>query len=600
METPPSLANGGEPSLGMHSNAELNFNRRKGLWKKHRRDLYRISVSCDLMSEARTVEWCTDGFVPGLGDAGPPDGDGRLKSLFLLTGTGQTTPQRQNYLEWSAFLVPSSWPVDSEDAKARLPVSSTLQELIGGEDYGGFGAVPFAAVDDHARRPTNADFGVARVVKRLYHSGAVLSARAMPLDPAIVATSSSDGSVYVFNERLIKSKSATVTPSTQTAFVSPTGTRLYGTTTTSGESAGPKSLISEAPPLRPLLPRKPDSVDVDDPTALGEEKGMPPSNRLLLNPQAERYLNAVKAQHRWDRMKCPGHSGGQHLLALRHTSASAGIPSSASSSSPSGSTAASNASVSFALGWCPTVKGVLAVGGESQLSVWDLATQTLPAATGPTATAVAQCDAAVNLPLQKDPSLATIYSVRRPINNLEFHPLDPFAIALAMESNGWAVVDRRVSNATPSKPLLGRPLPGVRSVTTVSWCPSAPLHLGFGSSDGQVGMVDLRQPSIPVLLCAAHSPTVEVTQIRFGPQRITQMGQPLLPLACCGSDGTVTLVSCLEADKGPRPIFRHWGHLGEVSDVSWCPAPSYEGLLGTVDTLSEELQLWQPRDALLL
>ena len=141
---------------------------REKVWRKHQKDLYQTLVTFQ-------TTWGTGGaeFLP----ISEQKGRG-LTELTAATGT-TTHGAEQNYVRWVSMTVPS-------------PGSEAVNALrVDGEsgEAGGYGQAPIG-ID-------------VAVHVRAYHNGDVLALRAMPHNPYVLATASSDGHVYLFDRTTI-------------------------------------------------------------------------------------------------------------------------------------------------------------------------------------------------------------------------------------------------------------------------------------------------------------------------------------------------------------------------------------------------------------
>ena len=136
--------------------------RRFQTWRKHVRDLYQTSVHIDTLWESTTVQ-----FLPFM------TCKDHCATQTVLCGT-RTMCTSQNYLQLANITL----PCDSTQ------ISKSAFDITTGE-IGGFGSAP-----------AQCSF---RMERRMAHSGDVLQARYMPVNPLVLGSCSSDGNVYIFD-----------------------------------------------------------------------------------------------------------------------------------------------------------------------------------------------------------------------------------------------------------------------------------------------------------------------------------------------------------------------------------------------------------------
>ncbi|CCW66091.1 unnamed protein product [Phytomonas sp. Hart1] len=218
-----------EPSQGNLTSYQETLRFRT--WRKHTRDLYQSLFHIDLVWETPAAQLMP--FVTPKGD---------VTTYTILSGT-RTGGQEQAYLQLLAATLPSNTSIlDSADR----PYCDATGEV------GGYGMSPSTCN--------------LRVERRILHDGDVLAARYMYANPLLIASASSNGTVYIFDWSRIS--------------------------------------LNRFPndPPRPRAPLPPNELSSN------------PSDEERINYQKRmRELNTIIAeQDRWDRRR----GAGQHVLTL--------------------------------------------------------------------------------------------------------------------------------------------------------------------------------------------------------------------------------------------------------------------------------------------
>lgn len=231
-ETPAAVASSQHSTSAENAAASYQETDRFCTWRKHTRDLYQLLFHIDLVWESPVAQ-----LMPYVTTKAG------LTTHTILSGT-RTGGQEQSYLQLLSSTVP-------QDTQSLDGTDTAYSEATG--EVGGYGMAPHAC-------------GL-KIERRILHDGDVLAARYMPANPLLLASSSDNGNLYVFDWSRV-----------------------------------PLGRFPNDPP-RPRAPLPPNELSSE---ATEEERGQ--------YQKRMRALNVVTTeQDRWDRRT----GDGQHVLTLR-------------------------------------------------------------------------------------------------------------------------------------------------------------------------------------------------------------------------------------------------------------------------------------------
>ncbi|KAK7195769.1 WD repeat protein [Novymonas esmeraldas] len=367
-------------------------------WRKHARNLYQQLFHIDLVWESPVAQLMPYVTVKG-----------GLTTHTILSGT-RTGGQEQGYLQLLSATVP-------QDTQALDGSDAAYSESTG--EVGGYGMAPHAC-------------GL-KVERRILHDGDVLAARYMPANPLLVASSSSNGSLYVFDWSRV-----------------------------------PLGRFPNDPP-RPRAPLPPNELS----SGASEEERVHYQKRM-------RALHLVATeQDRWDRRT----GEGQHVLTLRGGS---GI-----SDNLDWSTTADGVVASGSTGRvCVWRVANLSKDDSRVVEPWRVfalddeearVTHVGFSWTAPDTVLAAADTGAVVLSDVRQQHLTEMFSLAHPATSLAVSPLDGNSLLVGDAHGNVAFFDMRQS----SRPVQVDQLHG-GEVTALEWCPHSRHLFSSGGHDGVV------------------------------------------------------------------------------------------------------------------
>ncbi|CAJ1008841.1 putative Histone-binding protein RBBP4 or subunit C of CAF1 complex [Leishmania naiffi] len=166
VEVPPPVTAVSEPSTTAVAEEPASYQETERFctWRKHVRDLYQHLFHIDLVWESPVAQ-----LMPYVTTKSG------LTTHTILSGT-RTGGQEQSYIQLLSATVP-------QDTQVLDGSGAAYSEATG--EVGGYGMAPHAC-------------GLS-IERRILHDGDVLTARYMPANPLLIASSSSNGSLYVFD-----------------------------------------------------------------------------------------------------------------------------------------------------------------------------------------------------------------------------------------------------------------------------------------------------------------------------------------------------------------------------------------------------------------
>ena len=525
---------------------------REKVWRKHLRDMYQALHTIDTVWHTRAAQ-----FLPYYRTL--PREPGALEQT-IVTGTSTAGNTEQNYLRWLSLVLPSPH-TGNEVASENENEDRTSFDSYAGE-IGGYG-----------QAPVYVNF---KVVTRAFHSGDVLSARALCHNPNIVATTSSDGHLYVFDKSSI------------------------------AQTQAPNK------PLRPMT-------------------RLPPTNTN--DPRYQERLDEVKATaaraEEWDNQRGPG----QHKLALSRRISKDEATTNGESMSQSASrqiawTTHDNTGAVVAAVYCDSAD--VDPFKRCHLGLWMLDSVKKADVKGgdyympPTQS------------VTLSPALSKTHVGSNDIDITAIHCTLGAPTVFAGTSDGHvARADWRQPSSSVT--LLPFSVSGVKKssarvthrVLSVEQSPLNDTWLCVGCSDGTVRVFDMRDGGSNSILatqthrfashgvCSYVEADVEIDSDCENTERESQRNKQkqkgeLVPIAISdrtmptswcpfkssifasgGSDGNVILYD-LSKPGGEEPLFVHTGHRSEVTDIGWCWHEGYAGYLVSSDAYA--VQVWKPRN----
>ncbi|KPI88911.1 WD repeat protein [Leptomonas seymouri] len=163
-EVPAAVASSQRTSSAEDASQSYQETDRFCTWRKHSRNLYQRLFHIDLVWESPVAQ-----LMPYVTTKAG------LTTHTILSGT-RTGGQEQSYLQMLSATVP-------QDTQSLDMSDAAYSEATG--EVGGYGMAPHAC-------------GL-KIERRILHDGDVLAARYMPANPLLLASSSSNGSLYVFD-----------------------------------------------------------------------------------------------------------------------------------------------------------------------------------------------------------------------------------------------------------------------------------------------------------------------------------------------------------------------------------------------------------------
>ncbi|CBH17443.1 putative WD40 repeat protein [Trypanosoma equiperdum] len=252
--------------------------------------------------------------------------------------------------------------------------------------------------------------------------------------------------------------------------------------------------------------------------------------RALYNKRMSALQAVVREQDRWDKR----HGEGQHLLTLTGGNGPCG-----------------------ALDWSTTTDGTVAAGSLGRICVWQIAN-------------MSKDDPRVVSCVQK----YTIENESR-VNEVSFSWMEPTSFVASVESGAVLRGDIR-------DPQLSQLFRLEVPATSSSVSPLDGTSLLVGSEEGEAFYYDLRYTLHPVMTVELHEGAISSAQ--WCPHS--------RHLFCTGGEGDA--MCCVYNVTANRLLFKHAGHVENVTDVSWDWQEGCEGQLVSADAWS--VMLWRPRD----
>lgn len=394
-------------------------------WRKHVRDLYQQLFHIDLVWES-----CVAQFMPYVT---PKSG---TTTHTILCGT-RTNGQEQNFIQLLNVTLPS-------DTASLDNTLAPFCEATG--EVGGYGMSPHQC-------------GL-KVERRILHDGDVLAARYMPANPLLLASCSSNGSVYVFDWSRVSLNRYPNDPPRPRAPLPPNAL-------THTNHASSSSLVYMSPSSSSSCP------------ATTSAHTLPTEEEKAQYHRRMRELHAViKEQDRWDRRS----GDGQHVLTLR------------------GGTGASDS-----LDWSVHLDGWLASGSRNRLCVWQVAHMSKEDARS--------VDALHTLTVRPAAGADEAAAARARVTGLTFGslPHSPFTLVYASSAGVIAHVDVRTPHTQTEITSLAH---GCRP-TALALSPHESSALLVGSCNGVVRLFDMRRAERALRDDALH--TGEVTGLAWCP-----------------------------------------------------------------------------------
>ncbi|KAG5492990.1 hypothetical protein JKF63_01571 [Porcisia hertigi] len=367
-------------------------------WRKHVRNLYQHLFHVDLVWESPVAQ-----LMPYV------TAKGGLTTHTILSGT-RTGGQEQSYLQLLSATVP-------QDTQALDGPNAAYNQATG--EVGGYGMAPHAC-------------GLS-IERRILHDGDVLAARYMPANPLLIASSSSNGNLYVFDWSRVS--------------------------------------LGRFPndPPRPRAPLPPNELSSD---ATQEER--------VQYQRRMRALHVVATeQDRWDRRT----GEGQHVLTLKGGSNA--------SENLSWSTDAEGVVASGSTGRiCVWRVANLSKDDSRQVEPYRVflledeeacVTQVNFSWTSPDTFVSASSTGAVHFNDLRTQHMTEVFSIESPATSLALSPLDGNALLVGDALGNVFYFDLRQS----SNPVLVDRLHD-GEVTTLEWCPHSQHLFSSGGHDGVV------------------------------------------------------------------------------------------------------------------
>lgn len=498
------------------------------VFRRHARDLYQLVTHLETPWPTLTVQ-----FMPYIRRTAQPD----FFEQLVITGS-HTAGAEQNYLKVVSMVLPSSL------AAAVADGDDLYDKDVG--DFGGFGR-------------TTTDIR-CRVSKRAYHNGSVLKARYMPHNPNVIATTSDDGSVYLFDLSRI------------------------------GETRPPNN------PPRPLLPLfvEGDGEQATD-DADAADVGVSAKQRSHREARRNSFYEAFHKQGRWDNET----GAGQHDVTL--------IGREELSATESGASISTHRQNAWSLDWSTERSGYLASGDRGgTIRVWDVATLSRDGPRAPSSNSRVHGD--FQSFHMKEGSLSG------GCNDVKWSRSQPHGIAAASASSDQpvAMFDCRAGGSA----VWSCRLPNGATASCLDWSLVHEHIIAVGSTAGEVCIVDVRQSpggakeeeeAVVVRRLATHDASEEVTSVAWCPfsaSRLASGGQRGdVVLSDVGGDGDGLAGSDAAAPAAPSttttgpPLARrfvHTGHTGCITDLGWNWQDCWAGsLLSSDDTA---ICMWRPRN----
>lgn len=390
-------------------------------WRKHIRDLYQTCFTFETLWPARTIHPLP--YVR-LGSEGQVE--------HCLIAGSSTGGEEQEFVHFLDVAQPAS----------AEPICSIFDPDSG--ELGGYGSAP--------------GYVAMRVERRAFHNGSVVRARAMPSNPHIVATASTDGAVYVFDRDRIA--------------------------------------LSRPPnnPTRPLLPLPvPDFDESEEAAAKQQER----AERLQKKAQ---YEERVSEAEEWDART---RGAGQHMLELRPAAATVAV----AALTPPNETGAGHPRPSPSMPQAPppvrglawtAVPGVVVAGAGTVVRAWNIAEvrRTDPTVLAPRASYDLGGDGAGD------------------VNEVAASMLQPHLVGVARDDAPPVLIDLREAEVA-SKRWVD---PGVgRSAVSLDFHPSVDHYVAIGDQRGDVLIFDTRAAHAPCSVLSGHRRESEVSCVQWSP-----------------------------------------------------------------------------------
>ncbi|KPA79020.1 WD repeat protein [Leptomonas pyrrhocoris] len=399
-EAPAAVASSQQSSTGEDAAQSYQETQRFCTWRKHTRNLYQQLFHIDLVWESPVAQ-----FMPYVSTKAG------LTMHTILSGT-RTGGQEQNYLQMLSATVP-------HDTQSLDRSNAAYSEATG--EVGGYGMAPHAC-------------GL-NVERRILHDGDVLAARYMPANPLLLASSSSNGSLYVFDWSRVS--------------------------------------LGRFPndPPRPRAPLPPNELS----TEATEEERAQYHKRM-------RALNVVATeQDRWDRRT----GDGQHVLTL---SGGSGVADNVCWSTSEEGVLASGSTGRVCVWKVANLskEDSRQVEPSSVFSLEDEEARVTHVDFSwklPGTFLTASTSGAVHFSDTRRAHSTEIFSLRHPATSLALSPLDGNSLLIGDRQGSVFFFDLRNS----SQPVLVDRLHS-GEVTTLEWCPHSRHLFASGGHDGVVGI----------------------------------------------------------------------------------------------------------------